>query len=1513
MARRGGESDKLGNRYEGVWTVENLLDVLSGQANSLTVEPLGRDALGIEFIKETSDGEKEFHSVKRQTTGATWTISQLISGGKESILGHLFDKLETHPKSRVIFVSATTANELNELTEQAARLKTFECFMPLLQEAQWRQKEFDALLSLCGGKPETAFDYLKRTEVVGETERRLIQEVEQRIRADICKIDNSEIDPAAVRLLLADIVFDWFQRPLTKTELLKYLAAHDLRERDLLHDKSVLALIARRNRSYAARVEAELIQAQMIEREEAKQAYEVLTDDNTISRVAIIGGAGLGKSCTVAQTLHLLERSGIPVIAIRLDVQIQALTSDILGKQLGFPVSPAIVLSRIAAAKRCVLLIDQLDSLSFASGRNQHLWDAFEELLCETESFHNMRVLLACRAFDLENDVRLRRIIADQKLSVRIDLKLLDVALVKETLSKATGKPCELSENQLQLLQIPVNLNLYLQVDTNPSFRNVQDLLARFWEHKRKLVSDQLGHEPRWKEVIATLTNWLSDHQTLSAPTDILDAWDKDARVMASQCVLTIDEGSCRFFHELFFDYAFARSFVANDGKICDLLLSQEQHLFRRAQVRQILTYQRERDFAAYLSELKNLLSHKEIRFHVKKLVLDWLRGLENPTVEEWAVLEELNPDLNLSKFVRLVPHNSVPWFEVLLRSGTWDRWIDSADQNLRGHAFWLLGMPNIMRAESKKVAVLLSPRLDNSDPCRNQFMQVAIRGELFYSPEMFGLFLEKLRVGWFDKTPQYWWHQFDELPKFSPSLATDLVVSILERLRQQFNGGGSIEVNQFSLSTEFITSLEQQSPEEFPCRILPVAIALIYACEFLHEDGELDDRLVVYHLVHDEHSFKDAFFGALERSLQKLSMAKPNLFEELIAPYESRRYRTVAILLLKGWAANGQRFADKAIRYILAEPSRFELGFSMWNPEGGDGRCAITRAVLRETASHGSEENYRQLEATILKFHSSAEKGNIAHRGFYQMLLLEALPQQRMSSGAKLQLERLLRKFGKMNFSAPRSTGVITIGSPIPKEAAKKMTDGHWISAMRKYSPARPRTPENWGKGGGHELASLLRTEAQSNKARFAQMALQLPADIPWYYFEAILDGIAETFGDLPKETQADANAPQPLDTNIIVAVIRCVHNLPNHPCGRTICSAIRRIAERELPKEVFEIVTYYAVNDLNPHEETWMVRTAGGQPYYGGDPYSAGINSVRGGAASAIAQLLFRDIARWPYLELAVRSLTVDKSLAVRSVALDCLLALMNRDRDLSIELFLKLVEGADAVLGSHSSDNYLHHAIYSNYSDVRMILIAMLKSTHEKARATAARQITIAAFHNKEAMDDAQQGMIGDEHCRDAVAGVFAYNLGNEPVRARCRDRIIPFFNDDSEKVRKTADNCFRQLSSEQLADEQALIFAFIESRAFDDGFEQLVYALKESTALLPDVICAIPEKVVAKHVQETPTESIEQRRPVFGLSELVVRLYEQTRDSRVKKRCLDVIDSLLELGMGTLEGELNKIER
>ena len=488
-----------------------------------------------------------------------------------------------------------------------------------------------------------------------------------------------------------------------------------------------------------------------------------------------------------------------------------------------------------------------------------------------------------------------------------------------------------------------------------------------------------------------------------------------------------------------------------------------------------------------------------------------------------------------------------------------------------------------------------------------------------------------------------------------------------------------------------------------------------------------------------------------------------------------------------------------------------------------------------------------------------------------------------------------------------------ITVPSPISPLSMCRMSDENWISAMVRYSRQRPRLPQDWHKGDMFTLATELVWEAQANKPRFAALAIRMPESLDSCYFDAILDGLAETHGTLSEDRKANALAPGALDTETILSVIRRLHNLPGRPCGRAIGFAFSHLAERPWPDEAVDILTHYALKAPHPDEELWKTPASDGRPYYSGSPELAGLNCVRGGAADALSSLLFHKLGLWPNVREVVEILVVDQSLAVRAMVVECLLARMNQDRDEAIQLFLKLVEGAGAILGGHSIENFLHHAVFDHYSRVRTVLLEMVTSTDENARSTAGRQIAVAAFHNKQAEQDLEEALAGDEHCRAAVADVFATNFGHEAVRDVCRQRLLPFFDDESKKVQNAVKMCFRSLSSEQLSEERNLINSFIKSRAFRGGFDQLCFALEHSTALLPDVVCAIPERLIAQHLAETPNEPLEQHYFVSSLPELVIRVYEQARDPGIKTRCLNVIDAMIELGLSSLESELEKVER
>src|SRR3954447_3213754 len=80
--RSGGEADKIGNRYEGRWTVHWLLQVLAGRARSIVVERRGPGGEGVEFTVIGIAGDEASHQVKRQRGNRNgWSLRELEAEG----------------------------------------------------------------------------------------------------------------------------------------------------------------------------------------------------------------------------------------------------------------------------------------------------------------------------------------------------------------------------------------------------------------------------------------------------------------------------------------------------------------------------------------------------------------------------------------------------------------------------------------------------------------------------------------------------------------------------------------------------------------------------------------------------------------------------------------------------------------------------------------------------------------------------------------------------------------------------------------------------------------------------------------------------------------------------------------------------------------------------------------------------------------------------------------------------------------------------------------------------------------------------------------------------------------------------------------------------------------------------------------------------------------------------------------------------------------------------------------
>ena len=166
MPRPGGESDKLGNRYESLWSVHNVLRV-DGQAVSVEVEAF-EESKGIEFIKTNRDGSREFHSVKRQHPGPGWTLSELTRRDEHgrSVLGDLFEKLAADNSRKVIFASMTVHAETFGLWDRTQRCQTPDNSPSNSKPANPSMRASRCLVPMFSGDESTAFNRLRRLSLV---------------------------------------------------------------------------------------------------------------------------------------------------------------------------------------------------------------------------------------------------------------------------------------------------------------------------------------------------------------------------------------------------------------------------------------------------------------------------------------------------------------------------------------------------------------------------------------------------------------------------------------------------------------------------------------------------------------------------------------------------------------------------------------------------------------------------------------------------------------------------------------------------------------------------------------------------------------------------------------------------------------------------------------------------------------------------------------------------------------------------------------------------------------------------------------------------------------------------------------------------------------------------------------------------------------------------------------------------------------------------------------------------
>ena len=1157
-------------------------------------------------------------------------------------------------------------------------------------------------------------------------------------------------------------------------------------------------------------------------------------------------------------------------------------------------------------------MIDQLDAVSLASGREPEFFDCINEIIQQALAHPNMRLLLGCREFDLQHDHRLRKLAGAPGIAEKVTVSSLSAETVKQVVSDLGLDAGRLSDSQVRLLAIPLHLSLLTQVAEGSAasqlnFTSVQQLFDAYWEEKQRRVGKRLGRDSRWSEVIDRLCDRMSERQRLSAPRSCVDDFERDVKAMASEHVVVIEDHQVSFFHQSFFDYAFARRFVARGGNIADLLRRGEQHLFRRAQVRQILAYEKQDDRQRYLADLTWLLTAPEVRFHIKQVVLAFLSQLPDPEEDEWRIVLRIPTacDAAISDAVWAVVMGSAPWFRLVRRLGIVKDWLASSDGPLVDRTVsWLY---RVTEEEADAVAELVEPYLGTTDEWRNR-LAFLVPWRARTGRRLFDLFLRLIDDGTLDDTNAAFWAWVSRISEPEPGWACEAIGHYLSRRLALSEAKG--QPNPFDRldgsiphggrDFEGITECARAAPEGFIDEVLPFMLHVIESTVEPERHPQRDPVWGSRDLYH-AYDADEQVLAAMEEAFRQLALNHPDAFTGLSQRLRSSVYETVQFLLVKGYAANAATFADTAADYLVENAEHLGIGYS------GVGHASVwaSRELLLGISPHCSADRLAKLERAIMGYYPQRERGteDRRDRGWSQLALIDALDPNRRSRAANRRLQELQRKFPGDLICADSSIGGRSVSSPIPSSAAEKMSDEQWLSAIAHYpcDDLRLRSDATAGSlpaGGAHEMAPLLGGEAKRDPQRFSALLLRFPDDTDPSYFIAVLAGVA-------------AASPDP---ETVLVCCRRAHSLPGRPLGRSIAEVIQAVAQCDLADELLDILGWYATEDWDPARDFWRPADEDATVYYGGDIIMAGINSVRGAAAETIGKLVFKKEEYVGRLRAILDALVADPVIAVRALAAYCLLGVLRHDRDYAVELFLRLCETEDILLGTRFVEEFLYYALNTHLDQLRPILDRMLNSSTPEAAEAGARLACLAGLDVEGAADLADRCLSGSEIHRKGAATIFAGRLTQVHMRVVCEDGLRRLFSDPAKDVRTQAAECFRNIESDQFGDYVELAQSFVTSPAYADAYGPLLSALEDSTAKLPEFACSACDKFLDLVGADAGRISAYASFEADRASKLIVRAYAQAEGNEpLQSKCLDVIDRMFQLGAHGIDEATDAFDR
>jgi hypothetical protein len=796
------------------------------------------------------------------------------------------------------------------------------------------------------------------------------------------------------------------------------------------------------------------------------------------------------------------------------------------------------------------------------------------------------------------------------------------------------------------------------------------------------------------------------------------------------------------------------------------------------------------------------------------------------------------------------------------------------------------------------------------------------------------------------------------------------------EILKTYFEAWFDLHPNQHPFTTDDFLKLDAHSLGEMakksPASFLEGTVdGFVRSIELIVKNEAGGERDYSFsHRTYSGHRFRgDAFLDMFRTALQGTAIKNAGFARNILARLNPQKHEIFTHIWLETIASNGVALWE-LFPCVLESPHIFEAGWdgAHWKslthaakhvlPYLDDKACdRLAEKILRHRP-----ELHRAVEIAK-KISRDGEGASWSTRltvmhllntsGRVQWCILEDIGDGRLGRAAERQLSQLRRKFPRAKLPEPHHNEGHWVRSPIQRAEAARMTDEHWLRAIKRYNNEDYRRRERtFTEGGASQLATELQQLAKAQPTRFAALLEEIPDAAPQTYVSHLLWGLVEA---------------EELDDHSVRKAVFNAHARPGRPYGSDIARLFEKYPEIAGDPSTLAILIWYMENGETGEENAVNSEMAEREVVTVDDLITGaeglhirGVNGARGSACEALSNVLWNmpqaSAEAWKVIEERV---TQEQLISVRCCLMRPIVPLYNDDRSRCADLVERLArepldttkqirpallekvwiwaafplekrwtvlrsasirsaESVERLVGRKKRDAsktprlkwwlplLTHQGLYlltfllpSVPSVGKRLIYRLIVEGDENSRMIGAWHIFGLGFHDPIyaplAKSLSQSGVV----YRRLAADVASHAVTHDEYRYLAEGVLLDSFDDDDKQVRSQAADVFRNIKPQDFHRYRALADQYVQSRAFKEESFAFFHALQEAECRVDDIVIAATEKLIID-LQANGNQGGRRTMDLHQLQDIIKREYSSSEhEPDLRRRLLDLIDRMLSL--------------